>query len=386
MPTRIPRALLAATLAVLTCTGAAAAPRLNDTGIGWCIDPDGNFIDCTGTGQDAELGRDVTQPRNGDGRVGFRFTRLCNSGERAGEGTCPAKPKPGDATDEWGCTRDEVTGLLWENKTRSGHRAGDRQYSFYSPDYDPDGQYGSPTDLTGYLNSVNQAGLCGAHDWRVPAPTELIGIVDMGVTMLPPVDERFFPNTPANFHWGAGQALGYQLEKELAWGSDFFFGLGDISPQFRSGARPVRLVRDGGARSKRFMVSPDQQEVTDKRTGLTWRRCIEGKTFDGAHCTGNALDLNWTGVLAHALQQARDTGVAWRLPNLKELASLLDHEHVPHIDTHAFPGARSDVLWTSSSFPTDPTPRCVDFINGITFACSAGIGGRFDSRLVRDTD
>jgi hypothetical protein len=85
------------------------------------------------------------------------------------------------------------------------------------------------------------------------------------------------------------------------------------------------------------------------------------------------------------LQQAHDTGVAWRPPNVKELSSLLDHERLPHINVKAFPGAQVDVLWTSSSFPTDPTPRCVDFLNGITFACSQG-GATFGSRLVRDRD
>ena len=385
MPTRILPAALISAAAALTCTGASASPRLNDTGIGFCIDANGDFIDCTGTGQDAVYGRDVTRPRNKDGRVGFHFTKLCNSGERAGEGSCPAKPKPGDEPSEWGCSRDEVTGLLWENKTRAGHRAGSRMYTFYSPEYDPDGTYGSKTDLTGFLNSVNEAGLCGAHDWRLPTPPELQGIADMGLIPVPAIDERFFPNTLANFYWGAGEALGFFFEKELAWGSDFFFGLGDISAQFRSGARPVRLVRDGQLTGKRYVISRDQQEVTDRLTGLTWRRCVEGKSFDGAHCTGTPLELTWLKTLAHALQQAHDTGVAWRRPNVKELASLLDHQRLPHIDAKAFPGAMNDVLWTSSSFPTDPTPRCVDFPGGGTFACSQGTGG-FGSRLVRDRD
>jgi len=382
MPTRLLPATLIAAAAALGCTNAAAAHHLNDTGIGFCIDADGNFIDCAGTGQDAASGRDVTKPRNRDGRVGFSFTRLCNSGVRAGEGQCPVHPIPGDAPNEWGCTRDEVTGLLWENKTETGHRAGKRMYTFYSPEFDPEGKYGGPHDLTGFLNSVNEAGLCGAHDWRLPTPTELQGIVDMGLVSLPPVDERFFPNTQS-FYWGAGVVLGSPLAKELAWGTDFFFGLGDISAQFRSGGGAVRLVNDGALNGKRFVVSPDGQEVTDRLSRLTWRRCVEGSTFDGAGCTGQPLSLTWMDTLAHALDQARDTGVAWRLPNVKELASLLLHDSLPHIDIEAFPGASNDILWTSSSFPTDPTPRCVDFPDGITFSCSQG-GGEFGSRLVRD--
>jgi len=382
MPNTTLHATLIAAATVLACTGATAAPRLNDTAITYCIDAAGKFIDCTGTGQDAVYGRDVTQPKNSDGRLGFHFTKLCNSGEPAGKGSCPAEPTPGDAPAEWGCTRDEVTGLLWENKTPTGHRAGNRLYTFYSPEYDPDGDYGGPKDVTGFLASVNEAGLCGAHDWRLPKPTELMGIVDMSAIPQPPVDARYFPNTAANFYWGAGKALGWQLEDELAWGSSFFFGLGDVDNQFRSDARPVRLVRGGELSGQRFVISPDKQEVTDRQTGLTWRRCLEGSSFDGTRCAGKPLVLGWTGTLAHALQQAHDTGVAWRLPNVKELASLLDHEHLPHIDTQAFPGADDDVMRTSSSFPTDPTPRCVNFVNGITFAC--GGSGRSISRLVRD--
>jgi hypothetical protein len=383
VPTRILPAALIFAAATLACTGAAAAHRLNDTGIGFCIDADGQFIDCAGTGQDAEYGRDVTRPGNGDGRVGFRFTKLCNSGERAGEGQCPVKPQPGDAPNEWGCTRDEVTGLLWENKTDSGHRDGSRVYTFFSPKYDPDGRYGGPHDATGFQDRVNEAGLCSAHDWRLPTPVELQGIVDMGVISLPPIDERFFPNTLANVYWAAGVVRGTPFAKQLAWGSSFFFELGDIGSDFRSNSRPVRLVRDGGIIGPRFVLSPDKQEVGDRLTGLTWRRCVEGSAFDGERCTGNPLVMTWMDTLAHALEQARDTGVAWRLPNVKELASLLDHEGLPHIDVKAFPGSANDLLWTSSSFPTDPTPRCVDFVDGTTFACSQGSGG-FASRLVRD--
>jgi hypothetical protein len=381
----IPPAALIAAAFVLACGSSTAAPRLNDTGIGLCIDAEGRFIDCRHTGQDAESGRDVTRPRDADGRVGFRFTRLCNNGDRAGEGGCPATPQPGDAPGEWGCTRDEVTQLQWETKTASGHRAGSATYTFYSPDYDPDGEYGGPNDLTGFLNSVNAAGLCGAHDWRLPTPTELMGIVDMAVITPPAVDQRFMPNTMANSYWGAGSVLDSGFGEQLAWGSDFAFGLGDITAQFRAQPRPVRLVHGGELGGQRFVVLPDEQEVTDRLTGLTWRRCLEGTSFDGQGCAGKHLSLPWLKTLAHARQQARDTGVAWRLPNVKELASLLGYQRLPYIDTKAFPGAKNDILWTSSSFPTDPTPRCVSFPDGITFACSQGKGG-LSSRLVRDRD
>jgi len=382
MPTPFLPASLIATATLLAGIGAHAAPHLDDTAISYCIDANGAFIGCGGTGQDAEYGRDVTRPKDGDGRLGFRFTKLCNSGERAGEGNCPAGPRPGDAADEWGCTRDEVTGLLWENKTETGHRAGNLSYTFYSPEYDPIGHYGSPGDATGFLHAVNEAGLCGAHDWRLPRPTELLGIVDMGSVTLPPVDVRFFPNTATNFYWGASNAP----DKADAWASYYFFNLGDIMTRDRKDVYAVRLVRGGELDGKRFVISPDQQEVTDRLSGLAWRRCVEGQSFDGQHCVGKPFEPDWQKALAHARRQARDTGVPWRLPNLKELASLLDHEHSPHIDHQAFPGGGNDTLWSSSATPADPTPRCVAFRDGSTFGCSQGGRGSFGLRLVRDRD
>jgi hypothetical protein len=181
-------------------------------------------------------------------------------------------------------------------------------YPSNSLDYDPNGEAGGPNDLTGLVNGVNDAGLCGANDWRAPRLPELMGIADMGL--------------PA---------------------------------------------------------------PTDRLTGLVWRRFLEGASFDGDRCASKSLALSWVKTLTHARHEARDTGVAWRLPNVKELASLLLHKGLPHIDTQAFPGGKNDMLWSSSSFPTDPTPRCVDFIGGHTFACSQGLLIDYAaSRLVRD--
>lgn len=368
---------------LLASTGAQASPTLNDTGIGFCIDADGAFIDCHGTGQDATYGRDVKHPRDDDGRVGFHFTKMCNSGDPAGQGTCPADPTPGDAPDEWGCTRDEVTKLVWETKTAAGTRAGHNRYTNFSPEYDPDGTYGGPNDATGYAKRVNRNGLCGASDWRLPAAVELMGIADMGTNTLPAIDERFMPNTEANFYWAGGQVFHTPFALQLAWGVDFAFGLGNIGSDFRESQRPVRLVRGSAPGGKRFTLSDDGQEVTDRHTGLVWRRCVEGMTFDGHDCVGKPLSLTWVDTLAHARKQARQTGVDWRLPNVKELASLLDHERHMYIDTKIFPGGQKSYLWSSSSFPADPTPRCLDFPDGLMFACSQG-GNVFGARLVRD--
>jgi Protein of unknown function (DUF1566) len=374
-------ALLAAA-ATVCATSVAAAPGLNDTGVGVCIDDAGQIIACGDTGQDAEFGRDVTHPNDANGRAGFRFTRLCNSGEREGEGRCPVAPPTGNGRNAWGCTRDEVTGLTWEVKTIGGRRDVQRVYTFYSPTFDPFGEYGGPADATGFVNAVNAADLCGASDWRLPTPAELVGIADMGITTLPAVDTRFLPNTSNGLYWAAGTVFGQAFAEELAWGTDFAFGFGSISRQFRESPRPVRVVRGAPGGEKRFVVSSDEQEVVDRATGLAWRRCVEGLHVDGAACTGAALLLSWPDALSHAQQQAGNTGVAWRLPNAKELASLLDHTRRSHIDRRAFPAEQAGTQWTSSPILIYRIPRCVSFLDGSTSICNSF--ALLGLRLVRD--
>jgi hypothetical protein len=109
---------------------AFAQTALNDTGQTQCFDG-GVLAACTETNtgdsathprQDGRFGRDARAgegllARVGAGAAGFDFTKICNSGEAAATGTCPENPRPGSDPNEWGCTRDNVTGLLWEVKT-----------------------------------------------------------------------------------------------------------------------------------------------------------------------------------------------------------------------------------------------------------------------------
>jgi Protein of unknown function (DUF1566) len=103
-----------------------------------------------------------------------------------------------------------------------------------------------------------------------------------------------------------------------------------------------------------FTVSADGQEVTDTKTGLIWRRCAEGMTASGGTCTGTASTFTHEAALTRASAQATATGVAWRLPNVKELSSIADKSRInPAIDTVAFPATPADWFWSSSPYVGD---------------------------------
>lgn len=151
------------------------------------------------------------------------FTRICNSGEPADTGDCPAEAEPGTEANAWACVRDNATGLIWEVKTAAN------QHDTYSWD-----------DASRvFTAAVNAAELCGYADWRLPTQHELISIIDFG-TRNPAIDRDFFPNTVSNFYWSADT---FAPIPTRAWTIDFFSGAADAfgkPNEFR-----VRLVRGG---------------------------------------------------------------------------------------------------------------------------------------------
>ncbi len=93
--------------------------------------------------------------------------------------------------------------------------------------------------------------------------------------------------------------------------------------------------------------------VTDTVTGLMWKQCAEG--LSGADCTTITGDLTYT--WQQALEQAKTandgvgfaTHTDWRLPNLKELRSLVETAcYSPAINETYFPATPPAIFWSSS--------------------------------------
>ena len=116
------------------------------------------------------------------------------------------------------------------------------------------------------------------------------------------------------------------------------------------------------AQAARYSFSTDGSEVTDAQTGLIWRRCSEGQTWGpaAATCTGTVATYTHEAALAQAKTQP-----GWRLPNVKELSSLVDKSRVnPSIDVAAFPGTPS-WFWSSSPYAGNASSAWyVYFYNG----------------------
>ncbi len=130
----------------------------------------------------------------------------------------------------------------------------------------------------------------------------------------------------------------------------------------------------------RFKISADGTEVTDTRTNLIWARCSVGQTWSGTACTGTVSTFTHEAALTTA--QARS---GWRLPNVKELASLADRGCAsPAIDTTAFSNTSSALYWASSPVVGEDTKAWgVDFDKGAMDYNSQSRSGSFAARLVR---
>ena len=190
-------------------------------------------------GQDEELIRRVV----GAGGI-FDFTKLDQSGSTIDDQDAVYTVKA------WSCVRDNVTGLTWEVKTIDGGlRDQNHTYSWYNPDSEvnagaPGRQDGGSCsgvscDTTSYAQAVNDDGLCGHSDWRMPTRAELRTIVDYQATR-PAISTEYFPNTVSRSFW-TGEAN--ETYPNFAWHTDFKFGLASYY-FLKSAPKPVRLVRE----------------------------------------------------------------------------------------------------------------------------------------------
>lgn len=89
--------------------------------------------------------------------------------------------------------------------------------------------------------------------------------------------------------------------------------------------------------------------ITDARTALMWVRCASGQSWNGSACTGTATKHTWQDALQLADTSSYAGLTNWRLPNVKELVSIVEQRcSNPAINETIFPATPTFYFWTGS--------------------------------------
>lgn len=228
-----------------------------------------------------------------------------------------------------GTVTDLVTGLMWSQ----------------SPDFNGDGVIDSKDKMTfsQALSSADSSTLAGYDDWRLPTIKELYSIVtfdgldvsDCGVggscTAVP------FLNT-AYFGFGYGDtAAGERMIDAQFWSSTqyvsttmggnataFGYNFADgrikgypISSPRGETTQYVRYVRGNTNYGVNSFADNGNGAITDNATGLTWMQ------------TDSGTGMNWGDALNYCETSTASGFDDWRLPNAKELQSIVDYSRSP---------------------------------------------------------
>jgi len=270
------------------------AAKVLATGQSDCYDEQGQRIDCAGTGQDGAIRAGLAAPAT-------RF-------ERSGE-----------------VVRDRLSGLVWPRDAALSEFPLMWQEAF---------------DFVAAMNSERRLGY---SDWRLPSRAELLSLLCYQQTRPPLPKGHPFRNLFAGWYWSSTTAVyqpahawyldmdGGRLffggkeqsfmvwpvrgESELIWQrqNGCFDTVGrriDCRGSGQDGAYPLTT----GAVEPRFLTAGEV--VHDGLTGLEWTRYAD--LAQGA--------VSWVEALERVNGMAGEASRPWRLPNIKELESLVDYD------------------------------------------------------------
>lgn len=116
-----------------------------------------------------------------------------------------------------------------------------------------------------------------------------------------------------------------------------------------------------------FEQGTDEPVIYDQGTGLTWEKNIGDRDGNGSTSLNDIR--TWRGALSYCNNLTLNNKSDWRLPNIKELLSLVDwNRYNPALDP-LFYDPPWDFYWSSTSSRSSttfisPSAYCVDFSEG----------------------
>ena len=173
----------------------------------------------------------------------------------------------------------------------------------------------------------------GYDDWRLPTIKELYSLIDFNGrsnTRTPYIDTDYF-----DFIWGdevGGRAIDSQYWSSTQYvgtvfdGDDAAFGVNfadgrikgyPIDANLDRNTHFVRYVRGDTSYGQNDYLDNGDGTITDLATGLTWMQADSGN------------GMTWSQALQYAENFSYGGYDDWRLPNAKELQSIVDYTQAP---------------------------------------------------------
>ena len=214
-----------------------------------------------------------------------------------------------------GTMTDNVTGLMWEQDMGS-------KLAF--------------DDATAKADASN---LGGHSDWRVPSLKELYSLIQFTGMVKGEVAIEFFIDTDYFTQplgdvsigereidaqtWSSTQYVGRTMNNnETVFGVNFVDGRIKGYPKYKGGSGAAntmyfRMVRGNVEYGKNDFVDNGDGTVSDLATGLMWQKADDG------------IGRDWSEALQYAENMELGSKTDWRLPNAKELQSIVDYSRSP---------------------------------------------------------